>query len=153
MQAVIVGETLLDAGALLSRFLAHVGDAGGVASFAGQVRGGDTQTLTLTRLEPMTTREIEQAVEDAVSRFGLTGAMVRHRVGAMGVGETIVFVATAAPHRRAAFEACDCLMDYLKTRAVFWKQETGAKGARWIEPREQDYQDAQRWENDRWSDA
>ena len=148
----MVSEAPLDAGALLSAFLAHVGDAGGVSSFAGQVRGGETETLTLTRLEPLTTREIAHAVKDAVARFGLTGAAVRHRVGPMSVGETIVFVATAAPHRRAAFEACDCLMDYLKTRAVFWKRETGRGGARWIEPREQDYQDAQRWENERWSD-
>ena len=145
MQAVLVNETPLDAGLLLSAFIAHVGDAGGVTSFAGQVRGGKTETLTLTRLEPMTTNEITQAVSDAVGWFGLTHAVVRHRVGSMRVGETIVFVATAAPHRRAAFEACDSLMDYLKTRAVFWKQESGEGGTRWIEPREQDYNDAKRW--------
>ena len=140
-----MGEAPLEAGALLSEFLAHVGDAGGVTSFSGQVRGGDTDTLTLTRLEPLTTNGIAEAVEDAVARFGLTDAAVRHRVGPTAVGETIVFVATAAPHRRAAFEACDCLMDYLKTRAVFWKREAGGNGARWIEPREQDYTDASRW--------
>ena len=145
MERVRVAEDALDAGALLSTFLAHVGDAGGVTSFAGQVRGGTTHTLTLTRLEPLTTREITEAVDATIARFDLVDAVVRHRVGPMAVGETIVFVATAAPHRRAAFEACDYLMDYLKTRAVFWKQESGMDGANWIEPREQDYADATRW--------
>ena len=67
----------------------------------------------------------------------------------MRAGETIVFVATASKHRRAAFEAADFLMDYLKTEAVFWKKETTPDGATWIEPRQGDYQDAARWQTEK----
>ena len=68
------------------------------------------------------------------------------RSGRIAPGEAIVFVATAARHRREAFEACDFLMDYLKSRAPFWKKEHAADGPRWIEPRSQDYDDAARWD-------
>ena len=71
--------------------------------------------------------------------------MVQHRVGEMKAGDTIVFVATASAHRRAAFEAADFLMDYLKTKAVFWKREKTDLGDAWIEPRDADYADAERW--------
>ena len=67
-------------------------------------------------------------------------------MGKIAPGDAIVFVATAATHRRAAFEACDFLMDYLKSRAPFWKKETGPEGSRWIEPRDQDHADIARWE-------
>ena len=94
----------------------------------------------------MTAHGVEAAVEQARSRWPLEALTVHHRTGEIRTGETIVFVATASRHRRAAFEAADFLMDYLKTEAVFWKKEITEAGDVWIEPREQDYQDNQRWQ-------
>ena len=71
---------------------------------------------------------------------------VVHRVGRVAVGEAVVFVAAAAAHRRAAFEGCDRMMDFLKSRAPFWKKEHAVAGARWIAPRPRDYEDAARWD-------
>ena len=82
----------------------------------------------------------------ARARFGLDDYGIVHRVGKIAPGEPVVFVATAAKHRRAAFEACDYLMDYLKSRAPFWKKEHGPDGARWVEPRDQDHADIARWD-------
>ena len=123
-------------------------DAGALTSFLGQVRGetGSVNELHLEQYPGVTEAGIADAVSKAKARWKLTGVMVIHRVGAMGVGEPIVLVATASKHRRAAFESCDYLMDYLKTEAVFWKRQTGADGTEWIEPRAEDYKD-----NDRWS--
>ena len=86
-------------------------------------------------------------VADANARFDLQDVRIVHRVGKIAPGEPIVFVAAASSHRRAAFEACDFLMDYLKSRAPFWKKETGPDGARWIEPKPQDHADIARWES------
>ena len=91
---------------------------------------------------------IETLVEEARTRFSLSGVRVIHRVGSILPGEAIVFVATAAAHRRQAFEGADFLMDHLKSRAPFWKKEHGPDGARWIEPRQADYQDLTRWTRD-----
>ena len=85
-------------------------------------------------------------VEAATARFSLHDALVIHRHGAIAPGEPIVMVATASAHRREAFEACDYLMDYLKSRAPFWKKEHGPAGARWVEPTERDLDDLARWE-------
>ena len=82
-------------------------------------------------------------------RWPISELCVVHRTGEMKPGETIVFVAAASAHRRAAFEAADFLMDYLKTKAVFWKREDTEKGPAWIEPREEDYKDASRWKETR----
>ncbi|MBV9905315.1 MAG: molybdenum cofactor biosynthesis protein MoaE, partial [Alphaproteobacteria bacterium] len=99
--------------------------AGAVASFVGIVRGDDGLTaLTLEHYPGMTEREIAQIVEQAQARWTLiTGITVIHRIGRLSVGERIVLVAVASAHRQSAFEACEFLMDYLKTRAPFWKQE------------------------------
>jgi molybdopterin synthase catalytic subunit len=92
-----------------------------------------------------TEREIGAMVDAAVDRFGLQDAAVIHRIGPIPPGEPIVLVLTAAPHRREAFEACDYLMDYLKSRAPFWKKEYGPDGARWVEPTARDLSDIGRW--------
>ena len=94
---------------------------------------------------PMTERGIEKAMTEAEARWPLMAIKVIHRTGEMAPGEAIVFVATASAHRRAAFEAADFLMDYLKTEAVFWKKEATPEGEHWIEPRSQDYEDRARW--------
>ena len=139
----------IDSSELLRSFEKDVGDAGGVVSFSGRVRSGArgarVTTLHLQAYSPMTENGIESAMAEARHRWSLSHAMVVHRIGDMKPGETIVFVATASKHRRAAFEAADYLMDYLKTEAVFWKKETTPSGDTWIEPRAEDYSDATRW--------
>ena len=121
-------------------------DAGAVASFIGLVRGdGGLVALTLEHYPGMTEREIGRIADEAAARWRLTGATIIHRVGRLTVGERIVLVAAAAAHRRDAFEACQFLMDYLKTRAPFWKQEERDGGAAWVEARASDDDAAERW--------
>ncbi len=135
-------------GDLLDRFCAGRSETGAVASFIGLARaeGGAAQVLELEAYEGFTQAQIAETVAAAVTRVALDDALVVHRVGRVAPGETVVFVATAARHRRAAFEACDHLMDYLKSRAPFWKKEHGPEGERWIEPTTQDRADAARWD-------
>ena len=119
---------------------------GAVASFVGLVRGGDDlAALTLEHYPGMTEQEIGRMVGEARTRWTLGGVTVIHRVGRLAAGERIVLVAVAAPHRRAAFEACEFLMDYLKTRAPFWKCEERGDGAAWVEARASDDDAARRW--------
>jgi molybdopterin synthase catalytic subunit len=142
-------DTPFDPGEELTRFSAAASGSGGIVSFTGLVRpqskGSAVQSLFLQAYSPMTERGIEQAALEASGRWALTGLSIIHRTGNIAPGEPIVFVATAAPHRRAAFEAADFLMDYLKTEAVFWKKEVTEAGEHWIEPRPEDYRDAARW--------
>ena len=137
-----------DPGALLSEFARGRSEVGAVASFTGLARGEDgaTTSLELEAYPGFTEAEIQKVADRARARFGLIDLLIRHRVGQIAPGEPIVFVATAARHRRAAFEACDFLMDYLKSRAPFWKKAHGPDGARWIEPRAEDHADIARWE-------
>lgn len=139
----------IDAGAALSAFETDIGGAGGIFSFTGRVRPdskhGSVATLHLQAYSPMTERGIEQAIAETEKRWPLSGLKVIHRIGDMAPGDTVVFVAAAAMHRRDAFEAADFLMDYLKTNAIFWKKEVTDQGVVWIEPRPQDYEDNARW--------
>lgn len=137
-----------DPGALLSGFAQGRREVGAVATFTGLARAeaGSTAVLELEAYPGFTEAEIGKIAEQARARFGLDDLLIRHRVGKIAPGEPIVFVATAARHRRAAFEACDFLMDYLKSRAPFWKKEHGPDGARWIEPRPEDHADIARWQ-------
>ena len=139
----------IDVSALLKSFESKAFGAGAIVSFSGLVRadasGGVVDTLFLQAYSPMTENGIEAAIREAQDRWPISDACVVHRVGEMAVGETIVFVATASSHRRDAFESADYLMDYLKTRAVFWKRERTDQGEKWIEPRAEDYSDAKRW--------
>jgi len=137
-----------DAGALLSDFTRGRTETGAVATFTGIARAeqGSTATLELEAYPGFTEAEIGRIAEQARARFSLDDLLILHRVGKIAPGEPIVFVATAAGHRRAAFEACDFLMDYLKSKAPFWKKEHGPGGARWIEPTDADHADRARWE-------
>lgn len=137
-----------DPGALLSGFCQGRSEVGAVASFTGIARaeGGEAAVLELQAYPSLTEREIGRIAEQARDRFGLQDLVILHRIGRIAPGETIVFVATAATHRREAFEACDFLMDYLKSRAPFWKRSHGPDGVRWIEPRAQDHADLARWD-------
>ena len=136
-----------DPGKRLNAFTKASENAGGIASFVGRVRGekGSVSRLYLESYPGVTETGIAQAEAQARDRWSLIDALIIHRVGEMSAGEPIVMVITAAEHRRAAFEACDFLMDYLKTDAMFWKKQSGPEGDQWIEPREQDYKDRSRW--------
>ena len=135
-------------GAELSAFCAGRTESGAVASFVGIARGeaGATTALELQAYPGFTEAEIGGMVEAALQRFSLHDALVIHRHGAIGPGQPIVMVATASAHRREAFEGCDYLMDYLKSRAPFWKKEHGPAGARWVEPTQRDLDDLARWD-------
>ena len=139
-----------DPGALLTEFCKDRSETGAVATFTGIARAeaGATVALELEAYPGFTEVEIGKTAERARTRFGLDDFAILHRVGRIAPGEPVVFVATAARHRRAAFEACDFLMDYLKSKAPFWKKEHGPDGARWVEPRDQDHADLQRWEEE-----
>lgn len=141
-------DQAFDPGGLLADFCKDRRETGAVATFVGLARAeaGQTEILELEAYPGFTEAEIGKIVEDGARRFDLQDILIVHRTGRIGPGEPIVFVAAASRHRRAAFEACDFLMDYLKSRAPFWKKTHGPDGARWIEPREQDHADIARWE-------
>jgi len=137
-----------DPGALLTEFAKGRSETGAVATFTGIARAeaGATAILEIEAYPGFTEVEIGKIAETARQRFGLADLLILHRVGRITPGEPIVFVATASGHRREAFEACDYLMDYLKSRAPFWKKEHGPRGERWIEPTARDQADVTRWE-------
>jgi molybdopterin synthase catalytic subunit len=129
----------------LAAELAPLAD-GAVATFSGHVRPDDGVTaLELEHYPGVTEAALQALAEQAAARWGLSAAIVIHRVGPMRPGERIVLVATAAPHRSAALEACQYLIDRLKTDAPFWKRERRGKDARWVEARAGDAAAAARW--------
>ncbi len=122
--------------------------AGAVVTFLGRVRApgdADRYTLTLEHYPGMAEREIGAILEEARSRWKLLDALVIHRHGRLAPGEPIVLVATAAAHRGEAFAAASFIMDFLKTRAPFWKKEAAGDSARWVEARASDDEAARRW--------
>ncbi len=139
-----------DPGALLTEFAKGRSETGAVATFTGIARAeaGATVALELEAYPGFTEGEIGKIAAGAKARFGLDDCEIVHRIGRIAPGEPVVFVATAARHRRAAFEACDFLMDYLKSKAPFWKKEHGPDGARWVEPGDQDHADIARWDKE-----
>ena len=138
-----------DPGVELARLHAGRSDIGAVVSFVGLVRGeshGEALTsMTLEHFPGMTERELTRIADEARARWKLDGVVVVHRVGELKPGERIVMVATASGHRQSAFEAAAFLMDYLKTRAPFWKRELRASGEHWVEARGSDDEAAARW--------
>lgn len=125
--------------------LAGSGEAGAVVTFTGHVRGEGVTAMTLEHYPGMTERALEEIEAEARRRWPLTGALIVHRYGRLLPGERIMMVATASRHRRAAFEAAEFLMDYLKTGAPFWKKEETAEGAIWVDAREEDDEARARW--------
>ncbi len=134
-----------DVGAEIARLSEGRVDVGAVASFTGICRGGDIAAMTLEHYPGMAEAEIERHVADAQTRWPLLGVTVIHRYGRLVPGDNIVLVATASQHRDAAFAAAEFLMDYLKTRAPFWKKEERAEGDGWVEARQSDAAAAARW--------
>ena len=122
---------------------------GAVATFIGYVRdyndGQDVHGMFLEHYPGMTEKALEKIAAEAAERWPLLRVEVLHRVGRLQPGEPIVFVGTASAHRQAAFDACNFIMDYLKTRAPFWKKEDTPDGARWVEGRASDQAALQRW--------
>jgi molybdopterin synthase catalytic subunit len=128
-------------------------DIGAVVAFTGLCRGSEDgapiAALTLEHYPGMAEAEIARHVEDAQSRWALLGVTVIHRHGRIAAGEPIVLVLVASSHRHDAFAAAEFLMDYLKTRAPFWKQVEAAAGTTWVEAKQSDDSAAERWMNPR----
>lgn len=134
----------------IAAFAAGRTDVGGIASFVGRVRdrAGEVRirAMTLEHYPGMTERKLAEIEEEARRRWPLLDCLVVHRYGRMEPGEPIVLVATASAHRAAALEACTFLIDWLKTKAPFWKLEETDRGARWVEAKASDDAAAARWE-------
>ncbi len=139
-----------DAGAEIARMRRGNPKIGGIAAFVGVVRdvndGDPVAGMTLEHYPGMTERSIEAIMAEARARWQVLDALVIHRIGALAPTDQIVLVVVAAPHRGGAFAACEFLMDYLKTRAPFWKKERTPAGSRWVEARTSDDEAALRWE-------
>lgn len=137
----------IDPAALLADFTRASAGAGAIVSFTGVVRGaGGVSELWLDHHPRLTEQGIGEVDADARRRFAVDRLAIIHRIGSVAPGEPIVFVAAAATHRRAAFEAVDYAMDRLKTDVPLWKRETRADGTRWIEARPEDLANRTRWE-------
>ena len=139
-----------DAAAEYRAFEARLAGDGAIVTFPGAARprtheGEEVTSLFLHHHPRMTEASLREIAEDSGSRFGVSAITVVHRCGEVAAGDTIVFVAAAAIHRRAAFEAAEYAMDRLKTDAVFWKREDSVDGSRWIEPTLADEADRARW--------
>lgn len=138
-----------DVGAELAAIGAGNNRIGGIASFVGLVRdlsdGADVSRMTLEHYPGMTERALEEIEAEARRRWELEAVSIIHRYGPLEPGDRIVLVAVASSHREAAFEACQFLMDWLKTKAPFWKLEDTGKGRRWVEARDSDDRAAARW--------
>ncbi|MEW6445208.1 MAG: molybdopterin synthase catalytic subunit MoaE [Pseudomonadota bacterium] len=141
-----------DLGREIARMRAGQPDVGAVAVFLGTVRDiNDDKTVSTLELEHypgMTERALEEIEAKARMRWPLNDALIIHRVGPMRPEDQIVLVAVSSRHRHAAFEACAYIMDYLKTRAPFWKKEDTPEGPRWVDARESDFDAAARWGQD-----
>ncbi len=142
-----VQSDAFDAGAELNAFTEETAGAGAVVSFTGVVRDvdGGLSLMEIEHYPGMTEKAIETIVAEAKSRWDLAGAMVIHRFGKLKAGDQIMMVSTASRHRVDAFEAAEFLMDYLKSRAPFWKKELTEKGADWVEARDEDEDALKRW--------
>jgi molybdopterin synthase catalytic subunit len=150
MARVVVQEAPFDVGAELAALTAGRADVGGIGVFVGTVRdsaqGRPITAMTLEHYPGMTERALAAIVAEAEARWPLAGCTVIHRVGRLTPGEGIVLVAAASAHRQAALEATAFLIDWLKTRAPFWKQEEFADGtAEWVAARAEDDAAAARW--------
>ncbi|MFO1305571.1 MAG: molybdopterin synthase catalytic subunit MoaE [Burkholderiales bacterium] len=142
-----------DAGREIAALRGHDRRVGAVASFIGTVRDvnddASVVTMTLEHYPGMTEKALHAIVEEARARFDILDALVIHRIGELRPADQIVLVAVTSAHRGDAFDACRFIMDYLKTRAPFWKREETPSGARWVDARTSDDEAAARWETGR----
>lgn len=145
---IIVQDAPFDFGAEAAGFAAGRHDMGAVVTFTGIVRdrpGGGLQAMEIEHYPGMTQKALEQIAAEAADRWSLGDALVIHRYGRLEPGEQIMMVATAARHRKDAFEAAEFLMDYLKSRAPFWKKEFCAETGTWVAAKDEDEAALTRW--------
>jgi len=144
-----IQEADFDVGAEFTALRAGDARVGALASFVGLVRdvnhGIGVSEMTLEHYPGMTEKALTAIVDEAKMRWDIYGALVIHRVGPLKPCDQIVLVAVTSAHRGEAFAACEFIMDYLKTRAPFWKREATADGARWVDARDSDDAAAERW--------
>ena len=149
MQRVRIQTEDFDAGREIAALRAGDGGVGAVACFVGTVRerseGREVSRMELEHYPGMTERAIEGMVDEALRRFDIRAACVIHRVGVLEALDQIVLVAVTSAHRGQAFQACEFLMDYLKTQAPFWKKESTPEGSRWVDARVSDDAALARW--------
>ncbi|MDQ2077152.1 molybdopterin synthase catalytic subunit MoaE [Marinimicrobium sp. ABcell2] len=149
MNEIAVQTQDFDVGAEYAALISGDTDAGAAVFFVGRVRarndGREVTGLHLEHYPGMTEKSLQDIVQQAKERWPIERVRVIHRVGALRLGEQIVFVGATSPHRAAAFSAAEFIMDYLKTRAPFWKKEQTSSGELWVEARDTDQQSAQRW--------
>ncbi len=143
---VLVQADAFDPGAEANSFAAGLAGAGAIVTFTGLVRGtGGVAAMQIEHYPGMTEKAIAAIMDQAAERWALLDALVIHRHGHLTVGEPIMMVATASAHRAEAFAAADFLMDYLKSRAPFWKQEITAEGPQWVASTDRDEAALKRW--------
>ncbi len=143
-----IQEAAFDVGAQINAFSQRHSKMGAIATFTGIVRDNDDETLKAMEIEHypgMAEKAISEIVQTAVERWSLGDALVIHRFGTLAPGEIIMMVATAAVHRKDAFEAAEFLMDYLKSRAPFWKKEITKEGVTWVPSKQNDEDALNRW--------
>ena len=145
--SISVQENDFDVSHEIDALTADAGSVGAVASFVGLVRDEDKllSSMTLEHYAGMTEKAIGEIIATAEQRWSLLGVRVIHRIGKLFPGDHIVLVVVSSKHRGDAFAACEFVMDYLKTRAPFWKREETSAGARWVEARDSDDEAAGRW--------
>ena len=137
-----------DAGAELNAFATGRHDLGAIVTFSGVVRDtaeGGLRGMDIEHYPGMTERALQKIAQDAAERWSLGDVLVIHRYGPLAAGDIIMMVATAARHRKDAFEAAEYLMDYLKSRAPFWKKEQTAEGSDWVQSKDEDEKALTRW--------
>jgi molybdopterin synthase catalytic subunit len=149
MPRVTIQQADFDLSAEVAALRAGDGGVGAVTSFIGTVRdrsdGAGVSAMELEHYPGMTERSIEAMIDMALQRFDIRAARVIHRVGLLQPQDQIVLVAVSSAHRGQSFQACEFLMDYLKTEAPFWKKETTPEGARWVDARVSDDDALRRW--------
>lgn len=146
---IAIQTTDFDVSIELAKLRAMHRDIGAIVSFIGTVRemssGRDVSQMELEHYPGMTEKALKNIVQQAMHRWKINDVAVVHRIGVLLAGEQIVLVAVAGQHRKMAFEACEFIIDYLKTEAPFWKKETSETGAQWVDARESDLDALQKW--------
>jgi molybdopterin synthase catalytic subunit len=145
---IVVQDASFDPGVELNRFAAGSADAGAIVTFTGVVRdleAGNLEVMQIEHYSGMTDAALTKIAAQAQERWSLGDVLVIHRYGRLAPGDQIMMVATAARHRKAAFEAADYLMDYLKSRAPFWKKEITKDGEEWVAAKDEDETALTRW--------
>ena len=138
-----------DIGRILAELTKGRSDIGALVTFTGLVRDmpdGGLQAMELEHYPAMTEKALREIEAEACARWNLSASLIIHRIGRLEPGEQIMMVATGSAHRQDAFEAAEFLMDYLKSRAPFWKKEHTAEGADWVDARESDEDALNRWQ-------